>query len=125
MSITRRLFLRHAAVAGTAVAAAVPVAAAEPSKPIFEPLVYAEDRVDMLAQPPTPPTPYEKAEWHMRELEKMVQEDGGSSVCVIVIGHPHNGAVGSYTNAKLLMINSKGAISNDDGMFASREEGGL
>lgn len=64
MSITRRLFIRNAAAVG-AVGATVTAATAE----------AAPER-----------TPYEQAIWHIRELERLIAEDGGSHPIILVQG---------------------------------------
>ena len=93
MSITRRLFLRNTAAAG-AVAATVtaPVAAAEPEMTIRE-----------------------RAIWHMREIERLVREDGGETVVVQ--------AIGTYTSnddCRMIAIRPSGRLCCDDNMFARK-----
>lgn len=65
MSITRRLFLRNSAAAG-AVAATVAAPA--------------------VAVAATPMTPREQAIWHIRELKRLVLEDGAIEPVIIVSG---------------------------------------
>ncbi|TKT78398.1 hypothetical protein [Aquamicrobium sp. LC103] len=91
MSITRRLFLRNTAAAGAVGAAVTTPAVAEPEL-----------------------TPYEKAIWHMRELERLALEDGASEACVMVVGFLYPSP---SKRTKMLMIGRNGDLSDEDGMF--------
>ncbi|MGP2493527.1 twin-arginine translocation signal domain-containing protein [Mesorhizobium sp. PUT5] len=94
MSITRRIFLRHTAAAGAAVAVTAPAVAAEPEM-----------------------SPRDQAIWHLRELERLLREDGGTAVTVM--------AVATYGNdAKLIGIQHTRRLIDRDGMFASDTKGG-
>lgn len=90
--ISRRRFLLNTTIAGAAVAIAVPVATAEPAM-----------------------TPRERAIWHMRELERLVKEDGGNSIVVQALA-----AYGNRENYKLLGIIYTGRLVDYDGMFAGK-----
>ena len=95
MSITRRLFLRNTAAAGAVAATvAAPVVAAEPETAIRE-----------------------TALWHMRELERLLFEDGAEKATVIIIG-----MYSSPDDCKLLGIYPGGRLADRDGLFAP--EGG-
>lgn len=92
MSITRRLFMSKTAVAGV-MAVSVPVAAAEP---------------EMTAR--------EKAIWHLRELERLVFEDGATLVSVMAIGTHYSAS----SNAKMIGIHHSRRLTCDEGMFAAK-----
>lgn len=91
MSITRRLFLGRAAVIGTAVTA-VPVAASEPET-----------------------TPHELAIWHVRELERLVREDGGWDIAVMAIAKYAN-----HQDCRMISVRPSGRLTCDDNMFAPK-----
>jgi hypothetical protein len=117
-AISRRRFLLNTTMAGAAVAVAAP-AKAEPSKPTFEPLVYAEDRVNMWEVDYPKPTPLEKVEWHMREIERLVSEDGGNRATVLAVAD--YGDDSGYRGVRGVCL-SEGLLRNDNDMFAA--EGG-
>jgi hypothetical protein len=84
----RRTFLRTAPVVGLAIA--TPAIAAEPER-----------------------TPRERAIWHLREVERLVREDGGQKVVVQ--------AIGTYTSnedCRFIGIHHSGRLTCDDNMFA-------
>ncbi|MGB3897012.1 MAG: hypothetical protein WA973_00480 [Mesorhizobium sp.] len=114
--ISRRRFLLNTSMAGAAVAvAAAPVAAAEP-KPKgspYEPLVFAEDRVNMWEHPV--PSRWERAVWHLRELERLANEDGASNVVVQVIG-----SYSGNRDCRSLGIHYSGRLIDTQGMFAGK-----
>lgn len=61
----------------------------------------------------------ELANWHMRELERLVQEDGGSKVNILVTGDYRDNS--GYRGCRLSAI-IDGRCQNKNGMFA--EKGG-
>lgn len=104
MSITRRLFLRHGAAA-TAVAATVAL-----------PTVVEAVAVEPVL------TIRERAIWHMRELERLAMEDGASGAMVTVVGRPASyGKCGTYSGFKTMMVDHRGVLHDDDGMFGGPE----
>lgn len=91
--ISRRRFLLNTSMAGAAVAvAATPVAAAEPEL-----------------------TPHERAIWHLRELERLANEDGASNVVVQVIG-----SYSGNEDCRSLGIHYSGRLIDTQGMFAGK-----
>ena len=93
MSITRRLFLRNTAAAGAVAATvAAPAVAAEPEMTIRE-----------------------RALWHMRELERLLFEDGADKAYVTVVG-----MYTSPDDCKLLGIYPGGRLGDRDGLFAQK-----
>lgn len=89
MSITRRLFIRNAAAVG-AVGATVTAATAE----------EAPER-----------TQYEQAIWHIRELERLIAEDGGINPIILV-----QGTYGPK-DFRCLCLNSYGQMKLDGDLF--------
>jgi hypothetical protein len=92
--INRRRFLLNTTMAGAAVAVAAPVAAAE---------------LEM--------TPHEQAIWHLRELERLAIEAGAQKVTLAVIAHMEPTSDPSF---KMMMVDWKGGLRDDDGLFAPR-----
>jgi hypothetical protein len=94
--ITRRLFLRNtAAVAGVATIATVAVADEAPL--------------------PTR-TAKEEAIWHLRELERLLKEDGAKRYVVMVVGNNYSDGHG----AKCIQITEDAFRDDDSGMFAPK-----
>jgi hypothetical protein len=97
--VTRRRFLRDVAIAGAIATAAAEAAAAEPEM-----------------------TPREQAIWHMRELERLVIEDGARSAMVTVVGRHWTPDL----HCKTLMIGMDGTFTDFDqeegrpAMFAAK-----
>lgn len=93
MTVSRRLFLRHAAAAGAiAATTSAPAAKAEPQM-----------------------TPREQAIWHLRELERLVREDGGWDAAIM--------AIAKYTgheDCRMISVRPSGRLTCDDNMFAPR-----
>lgn len=96
--ITRRLFLRNgAAVAGAATVASVAQAEAQQMAPTR--------------------TAVEEVVWHMRELERLMKEDGAGRYCVMVVGNDYPDRLG----AKCMQITDDGPFHGPTkGMFASK-----
>lgn len=113
--INRRRFLTGAAMAGAVVAVAAPVAAAEPVRPVLEPLVYADDYVSMMDRARPKPSRRERAIWHMRELERLLFADGADTASVLVIG-----TYKAPDACKLLGIYPGGRLRDGDGLFAPK-----
>ncbi len=88
--LTRRLFLRHTAAAG-----AVGVTVAAPA----------------LAEPAHTKSPREQALWHIQELERLVLEDGGEGIFIVVSGNYGPNAHG------MMGINVFGKPIDEGGMF--------
>lgn len=97
--INRRRLLGGIAAASAASAVAGATAAAAAS---YEP-----------AEPVT--TPREQAIWHLRELERLVQEDGGWNTTVIVVA-----SYTSHQDCRLISIRPNGELRCDDNMLASK-----
>ncbi|MHA6686364.1 twin-arginine translocation signal domain-containing protein [Mesorhizobium sp. A556] len=114
-TISRRRFLTGTAMAGAVVAVAAPAAAAEPARPTFEPLVYAEDRVNMWEVDHPKPSRRERVIWHLRELKKLAFADGASSAHVAIIATYGQGDV----RAMAIQTGSQKLIDRD-GMFAPK-----
>ncbi|KQZ87356.1 hypothetical protein ASD64_19975 [Mesorhizobium sp. Root157] len=93
--INRRRFLITTATAGAAVAVAAPVVAAEPEM-----------------------TALEKAEWHIRELRRLVSEDGGKRATVMAVADYGDGI--GHNGCRAIGITGDGRLKNDDGMFARK-----
>ncbi len=89
MSITRRLFILNAAAVGAA-GATITAATAE----------AAPER-----------TPYEQAVWHIRELERLIAEDGGINPIILV-----QGTYGPR-DFRALCLNSYGEMRFDGDIF--------
>jgi hypothetical protein len=60
-------------------------------------------------------TPREQAIWHLRELERLVQEDGGWDTTVIVIGK-----YTSHQDCRMISIRYNGKLQCDDNMLAAK-----
>lgn len=90
--ISRRRFLLNTTMAGAAVAVAAPVVAAEPEK-----------------------TPRERAIWHLRELERLVREDGGWDIAVMAIAK-----YASHQDCRMISVRPTGHLTCDDDMFAGK-----
>lgn len=93
--ISRRRFLLNTTIVGAAVAVAAPAVAAEPEMP-----------------------PLEQAIWHMRELARLVSEDGGKKITVIAMGEYDAGPGKGQAKAMGSWVGGK--IKNEDGMFAPK-----
>lgn len=89
MSVTRRLFIRNAAAAG-AVGATVAAATVE-AAPVL--------------------TRHEQAIWHIRELERLIREDGGSLPLIFVQGRYGPSDLGA------LCLNLEGEMKDDGDIF--------
>ena len=90
--INRRRFLLNTATAGASLAVAAPAVAAEPEM-----------------------TPREQAIWHLRELERLAREDGGSTVVVQLLS--------TYTcneDVRMIGIHPSGRLTWDDNMFVPK-----
>jgi hypothetical protein len=91
-AINRRNFLRKSVLASAVVAVAAPVVAAEPEM-----------------------TSREQAIWHLRELERLVREDGGWDAAIM--------AIAKYTNhedCRMISVRPSGRLTCDDNMFAPK-----
>ncbi len=60
-------------------------------------------------------TPREQAIWHLRELERLAQEDGGWDATVIVIAK-----YSSNQDCRMISIRPDGQLRCDDNMFAPK-----
>lgn len=98
MNITRRLFIRNTAAVG-AVGATVAVPATAEAAP---------ER-----------TPHEQAIWHIRELERLVAEDGGITTYIAVMGHYGEYAGGRDTECRAILSHD-GRLDDVDGMFVMK-----
>ncbi|MHA6643425.1 hypothetical protein [Mesorhizobium sp. A623] len=90
--INRRCFLLHTATAGAALAVAVPAVAAESEM-----------------------TTRERVIWHMRELERLIREDGGTRAVVQA-----SGIYTSNEDCRFIGIHLSGRLTCDDNMFAPK-----
>lgn len=100
MSITRRLFIRNAA-AVCAVGATVTAATVE----------AAPER-----------TPHEQAIWHIRELERLIAEDGGSKPIIFVQGKY------GPSDYRALCLTDEGGMKGEGDIFrknAAQARGGV
>lgn len=86
--INRRRFLLNTASVASAVAIVTPVNADEPEM-----------------------TPYEQAIWHIRELERLIAEDGGSHPIILVQGKYGPSDYGA------LCLNSHGVMKMEGDIF--------
>lgn len=94
--LTRRLFLRNtAAVAGVATIATVAVADEGPL--------------------PTR-TAKEEAIWHLRELKRLMKEDGAKRYCVMVVGNDYSDRRG----VRCIQICEDEFRDDDRGMFGTK-----
>lgn len=98
MSITRRLFIRNTAAVG-AVGATVATPAAVDAAP---------ER-----------TPHEQALWHIRELNRLIREDGGIATYIAVMGHYGKYVGGRATECRAIMSHD-GRLNDVDGMFVMK-----
>lgn len=98
MSITRRLFIRNTAAVG-AVGAAVATPAAVDAAP---------ER-----------TPHEQALWHIRELERLVFEDGALDCHIFVGGHYSEYIEGRTRDVRAISLH-RGGLVDKDGLFAAK-----
>lgn len=90
--INRRRFLLNTTMAGAAVAVAAPAAAAEPEMTLRE-----------------------LAIWHVRELERLVREDGGWDIAVMAIAKYAN-----HQDCRMISVRPSGRLTCDDNMFAGK-----
>lgn len=60
-------------------------------------------------------TPREQAIWHLRELERLVQDDGGWNTTVIVVA-----SYTSHKDCRLISIRHNGELRCDDNMLAAK-----
>lgn len=93
--VNRRRFLRGVAGAATATAVAIPAAAAEPEM-----------------------TPAEQAEWHCRELVRLITQDGGRRVTVVAVAD--YGDNRDYRDHGIISLRDNAVFRNDDGMFGGK-----
>ncbi|MHA6686893.1 twin-arginine translocation signal domain-containing protein [Mesorhizobium sp. A556] len=91
--INRRRFLLNTATAGAALAVAVPAVPAVADEPEM--------------------TSREQAIWHLRELERLVREDGGWDTAIMAIAKYAN-----HQDCRMIGIRPSGCLTRDDNMFA-------
>lgn len=64
-------------------------------------------------------SPHEQAIWHIRELERLIAEDGGIATYVAVMGHYRKSKRGHAIQCRAIMSHD-GRLNDVDGMFAAQ-----
>lgn len=96
-AVSRRRFLTGAAGAATAAVVAIPAAATEPEM-----------------------TPVELAEWHCRELARLIGQDGGVRLTIIAVAEYNDNRGKFGGGVRSICLRDDAVFRNEEGMFGGK-----